>query len=285
MNWESYEELVKDIYQLLGRSSGVTIECWGYSCKVLGKSKVNHQIDILTSHSDGIHTYKTAIECKYWDRKVPKDDVMKLSEIISDADIEKGVLVSKSGFTPDARRIAKSKNISLVELRKPVDKDWNDSLKQFDIKLNFCADEISDYQFVLYDVAKGNRSTLNFNTSNAYVYIGNQDSLPIREFVEKIIRSNGKSGSLEDSCWTCSASQETDRKNYSVEFLDKTTVSEFGSDKKWKIRKLYFTVRETTVTENISINLADYVAMIMHSIFDDKKFAVFPSMEVVPFKP
>ena len=250
----------------------------------LGKSGVNHQIDVLTSHSDGIHTYKTAIECKCWDRKVPKDDVMKLSEIISDTDIEKGVLVSKSGFTPDARRIAESKNISLVELRKSVDKDWNDSLKQLDMELNFCVDEIFDYRFVLYDVPKSDRNTLNFNTSNAYIHIGNQDPLPIREFAEKVIKSNSRSGSLEGYYRTCSASQETDWKNYSVEFLDKTIVSELGSSKKSKIRKLYFTVRETTVTENISIDIVDYIAMIMHSIFDNKKFAVFPNMEVVPFK-
>ena len=36
IHWEDYEELVKDIYQALGRANGVTIECWGRSCKVEG---------------------------------------------------------------------------------------------------------------------------------------------------------------------------------------------------------------------------------------------------------
>ena len=285
VNWQLYEELVKDIYQVLGKSSGVTIECWGPSCRVSGKSGAAHQIDILTSHSDGIHTYKTAIECKFWNKKVPKDAVMKLSEILSDTNIEKGVLVSKSGFTSDAKKIAESKNISLVELRKPVDHDWNDSLNQIDIEFKLCIDEICDYQFVLYDVADSEKEDINLSTYDSCIYIKDQDPLLIREFVEKIIRSNKESKNEENFCWTYVALQRDKEKNYSVKFLDKTTVSGSKSYKKWKIRKLNFKVKEVVVTENIQMNFADYIAMIMHSIFEDKKFAVFSDMSIISFQP
>ena len=70
MEWKDYEEVTKHIYETLGKNNGVEIECFGNKCSVKGKSEVNHQIDVLTKHSDGIHTYKTAIECKYWDKKV-----------------------------------------------------------------------------------------------------------------------------------------------------------------------------------------------------------------------
>lgn len=53
----------------------------GNSCKVIGRSNIQHQIDVLTIHSDGIHSYGTAIECKYWNKKIDKDIVMKLSSI------------------------------------------------------------------------------------------------------------------------------------------------------------------------------------------------------------
>ena len=43
---------------------------------------------------------------------------MKVSEIIEDAGINKGVIVSKEGFTPDGISYAKHKNIGLVELRE-----------------------------------------------------------------------------------------------------------------------------------------------------------------------
>ncbi|MEO8771255.1 MAG: restriction endonuclease [Ferruginibacter sp.] len=116
MKWQAYEEVVKNIYKILGKKFGVSIVCFGSSCKKLGGSGVEHQIDVLTSHTDGVHTYFTAIECKYWDVKVNKDVVMKLNNIIFDCKFNKGVVVSKKGFTEDAIKFAEHSSVSLVEL-------------------------------------------------------------------------------------------------------------------------------------------------------------------------
>jgi hypothetical protein len=118
MDWRDYERITKYIYETLGKATGVKIEGHGSSCKVKGKSGVDHQIDVLTSHSDGIHTYRTAIECKFWENSINKDIVMKVAEIIKDAGINKGVVVSKKGFTEDGILFAQHKNIGLVELRE-----------------------------------------------------------------------------------------------------------------------------------------------------------------------
>lgn len=118
LDWRTYESITKYIYETLGRKTGVKIVGHGSNCKVLGKSGVNHQIDILTTHSDGIHSYKTAIECKYWKEKINKEIVMKVSVTIEDAGIEKGVIVSKAGFTKDGAEFVKYKNIGIVELRE-----------------------------------------------------------------------------------------------------------------------------------------------------------------------
>ncbi len=134
LDWELYEQVTKYIYQTLGEKAGVKILGHGKDCKVVGKSGVEHQIDVLTTHSDGIHTYKTAIECKYWKDNVNKDIIMKVAEIIEDAGINKGVLVSKQGYTPDAITYAKYKNIGLVELREMMEEDWEGRPRIFDFK-------------------------------------------------------------------------------------------------------------------------------------------------------
>ena len=122
IRWQDYEELVKDIYQALGQASGVTVECWGSSCKVEGPPGVFRQIDVLTRHSDGLHQYRTAISCKYWNNKVGTPIVTEFAKIVQDAGLNKGVIVSKMGFTAPAKTYAESKKVELVELRKPVDK-------------------------------------------------------------------------------------------------------------------------------------------------------------------
>ena len=133
--WQDYEELVKDIYQALGKASGVTIECWGSGCRVRGRSEVLHQIDVLTSHWAGPHQYRTGISCKHWKKKVRKKDAMEFAEIVEDTGLNKGVIVSKMGFTHPAKTYAKFKNIGLVELRKPVDQDWDGAIREVHVTL------------------------------------------------------------------------------------------------------------------------------------------------------
>ncbi len=124
MDWKEYEAITKYIYETLGRERGVKIVGYGSKCKVPGKSGTTHQIDVLTSHSDGIHEYQTAIECKYCNQKINKEVIMKVAGIIKDAGINKGVVVSKLGFTKDCISVAKYENIGLVELRKIEKQDW-----------------------------------------------------------------------------------------------------------------------------------------------------------------
>ena len=149
MRWQGYEELVKDIYQALGQAEGVTVECWGSSCRVEGPPGTFHQIDVLTGHSDGLHQYRTAISCKYWNAKVGLPVVRELAQIIQDANLSKGVIVSKMGFTGPAKDYARGKNIELVELREPVDADWEGYVRKVHISLTIDQTAIHDIRFRL----------------------------------------------------------------------------------------------------------------------------------------
>lgn len=149
MEWKDYENITKHIYETLGRKSGVEIVCHGSECKVLGKSGVRHQIGVLTSHSDGIHQYKTAIECKYWEQTVNKDIVMKVAEIIEDEALNKCIIVSKNGFTPDCIDFARYKNVGLVELREMADEDWEGRLKTLSAEVNIMAPQYTGFNFMI----------------------------------------------------------------------------------------------------------------------------------------
>lgn len=156
MDWKEYEEVTKYIYETLGKASGVKIECFGKDCKIVGKSTVSHQIDVLASHSDGLHTYKTVVECKYWNDNINKDIIMKVAEIVEDAGISKGVIVSKNGFTPDAISFAKYKNIGLIELREPNDEDWKGRLRNIQIEMNMLLPQITNFQLLVEKETKTN---------------------------------------------------------------------------------------------------------------------------------
>jgi len=69
LDWKKYELITKYIYETLGHEFNIHVEDNGKDCKALGASGVYHQIDVLTSETDGINTYRTAVECKYWNKK------------------------------------------------------------------------------------------------------------------------------------------------------------------------------------------------------------------------
>lgn len=136
MEWQDYEQLVRSIYQHLGEKRGVTIECSGASCKVIGRSGVAHQIDVLTTFNDGLHTYRTAIECKYWKEKIDKKIVMEVASILNDAGLAKAVIVTTVGYTKDAISFAKSLHVELVTLRAPTEEDWRGRLRTISMDIS-----------------------------------------------------------------------------------------------------------------------------------------------------
>ena len=168
MDWQTYEEVTKNIYETIGKQSGVRIVGWGNNFKIKGRSEVHHQIDVLTSHSDGIHTYLTDIECKYWAETINKDIVMKVKAIVDDCLLNKGVVVSKEGFTDDAIAYAKSVNVGLVILRKPIEDDWEGRIKTIVLNMHIVMPEITRYEHFVTEVFKemGNKQV----RTDEYIY-------------------------------------------------------------------------------------------------------------------
>ena len=260
VDWQTYEEVVKYIYESLGKDKGVTIECYGRNCKVKGKSGIEHQIDVLTNHSDGLHIYKTAIECKYWDQKIDKDTIMKVAAIIEDAGINKGIIVSKLGFTPDTIEFAKYKNIGLVELREPTEEDWKGRIKDIVININIMVPQITRMDFIVDKVED------NARISSLYI--------------DKYIIKN-KDGSLESvGSFAKEFHSELSKQEYEKEFSkvyqtkEGAVLTDSTPDLNLKIKGIKLTGVMRTGKETVEIKGEDHIWLIMKSIFEDKRFAI-----------
>lgn len=132
LDWEEYKAITKYIYGALGEQYDIKVIGFGRKFKVKGKSNVSNQIEVLTEHFDGGRKLLTAIECKYWKKKVNKDIVMKLSETMQDSGISSGIIVCKTGFTKHTVIYAEHKGIKLAELREAGEKD-RDFKRTFEI--------------------------------------------------------------------------------------------------------------------------------------------------------
>ncbi|MFQ3579519.1 MAG: restriction endonuclease [Bacteroidales bacterium] len=267
MEWKEYEEITKYIYETLGSASGVKIECSGSNCKVVGKSTVSHQIDVLTSHSDGLHSYKTAVECKYWNDTINKDIIMKVAEIVEDAGLNKGVIVSKNGFTPDAISFAKYKNIGLIELRQPNDDDWKGRIKNIRIEMNMLLPQINGFEII---ISEGTKSNLKPGSTRV-------------EFLD-IKHPDGKTENIEKYIKEFNAELCKKAENETLEQIfkfDKGTViiykptndeTEIGGIKLNGILRI--------AKNTIEIKGEDHIYMIMKSIFEDKSYTITKDRQI-----
>jgi len=114
----SYEELVARLFSSMSYSVQRNI-------KKVGFSKTAHEIDVLATYDAPLHKNIIAIECKSHGNPIDKDVVMKLNNIVADIGADKGIVVSKSGFTSGALSYSKSSNIELwthTKLEKELEK-------------------------------------------------------------------------------------------------------------------------------------------------------------------
>lgn len=258
MEWQSYEQLTASIYEALGKANGVTIECYGAQCKVTGKSGAQHQIDVLVKHSNGLQIVRTAIECKYWNKKVNKPVISTLAGYIQDAGIEKGVVVSKLGFTEQAIQLAAQMNIGLVELREPIEVDWEGAIREVHVKINMSSPDVYDLE-VLQESEPDSESKKEQYNVHHLSFVKIVDPRQGEHTLEEIIERELKRDFVEDEA-------------IDITFSTGTIMKLFDEERHAEVTGIRFKVRYLHATTNFSVNAADHIYMLMKDVFGKREF-------------
>jgi hypothetical protein len=109
-----YERLAALVFKIL-ETRNVVI----HDLKLIGDSTVAHQIDV-SIEVDGKQR-RLIIECKDFDisgQKVGLDILRGFRSVIEDTKADEGIVLTCTGYTKDAQKYAKAKNIKLSVLRK-----------------------------------------------------------------------------------------------------------------------------------------------------------------------
>ncbi len=107
-DWREYQEEVAEFFRSAGWSVDVEAEVRGV--------RTRHAIDVwaLTQHV-GIVVH-WAIECKDWNRRVPKEKVLALRTIVDDIGADRGLILNELGFQKGAKEAAAGANITVTTL-------------------------------------------------------------------------------------------------------------------------------------------------------------------------
>jgi len=268
LDWEEYEAITRYIYGALGEKYGIKVIGYGRNCKVKGKSGITYQVDVLTEQPDGEKTQRTEIECKFLNKKVTNDTVMKLWCIMEDAGIESGIIVSKAGFTRDTLSYAEHKGIKLVELRE-AGKNDRDFQRTLEIGILDIPMKITR--------SRANITKIDFGTK---VLTGEEEIMSMYY------------ATLHDSI-----GREIPFSKYIIEFSDelksrgellKTATIDISTGGKlyWKLRGNEIIIEKIAITGFFSITdlsstrsfrLTDQVWMIMKELFDNRNLTISKS--------
>jgi hypothetical protein len=270
LDWKEYEAITQYIYSALGEQYDIKVKDYGPNCKVKGRSGVYHQIDVLTEQLQDGQPLLTAIECKYWNKKVDKDVVMKLSKIMEDSGIANGIIVCKAGFTKDTLTFAEHEGIKLVELWEAGEKD-----EHFQKTVEIGILDLHIKAFVSRGVATS------IDIGGKIITIADEQELIKMHYV-KFYDTSGNTISLGE--FLGEFSKELQNRG---ELLKTTTIT-YPLNRKlfWKQSKEEIAFDKINITgyfakidksSKRSIALTDQVWMIMNELFDKRKLTLSKS--------
>jgi hypothetical protein len=130
-----YELLAKSVYENVLKQEGVENVEVRHNAKVVGKSGVAHQIDVLWRFRRAGVEHLVIIECKKYSSSVELSHVQSFRSVVEDINGAQGVMVTTVGFQSGARDFAAHHGIGMKLLRKPIDADWEGRIKTINIHL------------------------------------------------------------------------------------------------------------------------------------------------------
>ena len=142
-SWEKYQVEVANLFKELGCIVEVEASVQGVRSR--------HKIDVWVRFARFGIQQAWAIECKLWQRPIPKEKILVLKSIVEDVGADRGILIAESGCQPGAFSAASSTNISLVTLNDLRELAKPELLGLALIALHKRAVRVKELSFSLYD--------------------------------------------------------------------------------------------------------------------------------------
>lgn len=269
MEFQEYERSVAAFYEAIGQPKGSTQVTW--NTNLPSKSGKPYQIDVLVEGSNGLQPVRTAIECKHYSKKVGREIVSAFATTIKDIGVEKGVIVTTVGFTDPAARLAKQKNISLVEMRKPNDADWEGRLKEIHLAIKIRMPETSDIEIIQDAPRQENTQSFSFTGNEDEIFIEEpgKDQVTLHQLLNDFISVNGDELPVN-----------TEPITREVRFSEGAVMSFLRHEQTAMVDGIRFKVRILSSEETIRIDGTEVVQFIVNEIFQGRKFTVSRSGQV-----
>ena len=161
-----------------------------------------------------------------------------------------------------------------------MDADWKGLIKDIHIDLRIEMPEFYDYEFIQEGLEGKSKSVqIQALTSEIFFHTADGMKISLHKLTNSIPGTSGSGIVNTDALgfqWVELSSSEDEGKSFAVRFPEDTTLSFPTSDARARIKEFRFKARYNIATEKIAIYGEEYISLVMHAIFEDRKFAISP---------
>lgn len=140
-----YERFTQGVYQALVNADGIDNVQVKHNVQLKGNSGCEHQIDVYWEFRLAGQLYRTAIECKAFDKSVSVGRIRDFYGVLVDVPGLIGVFATLVGYQSGAKLFAEHYGIALKELRTPMDKDWEGRIKDIHLAFHLVMPNITEF--------------------------------------------------------------------------------------------------------------------------------------------
>jgi hypothetical protein len=167
--WQQYQEEVANYLALLGFETKTN--------ETISGARGRHKIDVTARYTKAGLSQLWIVECKFWNRAVPKEKVASLLWIINDVGADRGLFVTERGLQSGAIAAARHTNVTLVtfdELRASSADEFRT------LRVRNIADQASDLLDRLDDLEIRRRPVQNYHDLVVLDYLPGVDGNWVR---------------------------------------------------------------------------------------------------------
>ncbi|MRX42339.1 restriction endonuclease [Agromyces kandeliae] len=116
--WREYQERAAEFFRSLGMTAHTDVRVEGV--------RSTHDIDVLVEFERAGMRQTWLVECKHLNRRVSKDRVLALREIVHDVGADRGVLLAENGYQSGALEVATKTNVVTTSLAELYAASWDE---------------------------------------------------------------------------------------------------------------------------------------------------------------
>jgi hypothetical protein len=252
---KDYELLTQKIYKAILESEGVENLEVKHDQKIIGKSGVEHQIDVFWEYKYAGVSHKVLIECKYYSKAISLIHARNMLGLLNDIPNSQGLLVTTQGFQSGVIDFCNHYEISLKRIRPPEGSDWDGCIQIINVNGELYQNQYLNLGF-------------SFNASDPETkkfFDANGKEISFNAY-DSTIEDNGEIlfiGSWLDKNITTNLGEINTKREDVIEPIDARVI--LSSGEKLKLRNVKVLWELTKQDLSVSVDAMDFV----HAVLED----------------